>query len=152
MINGISYNCIGFCHHVLLDESWFKRLGAFDSYFSQIPYLLSFEYIFLSLEPHFGQASSWWIVAQSKQTKLPAFDLDALYWYTIMNIKAAIHTSTRNNTSLNIPNRIVTIVAKIIVFRGVLFWDDLSFISIFSCFFYNNGGIEFDACEHRLIN
>ena len=70
----------------------------------------------------------------------------------MINIKAAIHTSTKNNTSLNIPNRIVTIVAKIIVFRGVLFCDDLIFISIFSCLFYNNGGIEFGAYEHRLIN
>ncbi len=70
----------------------------------------------------------------------------------MMNTIAAIQTSTKNNTNRNTPNRIVTIVAKIIVFLGVLFWDDLSFMVYFSCFFYNNGGIEFDAYEHRLIN
>jgi len=78
----------------------------------------------LSFEPHFGQAESWCMVAQSRQTKLP---LDALvvlvelYWYMTMNASAATQTSIKNNISLNMPSSTVTIVAKMMTFRGTLF-------------------------------
>ena len=52
----------------------------------------------------------------------------------MMNASATIQTITKKNTSLNIPNSIVTMVAKIIIFRGVLFGDDLSFIGMLFLF------------------
>lgn len=60
-------------------------------------------------------------MAQSRQTKFPLDVLVELYWYIMMNTIAATHTSIKNNTSLNIPSSIVTIVAKMTTFRGMLF-------------------------------
>ncbi len=68
------------------------------------------------------------MVAQSRQTKLPLPVLVELYWYTIMNAKAATQTSIKNSTNLNMPKTTVTIVAKMITFLGTLFWDTLGFI------------------------
>lgn len=81
------------------------------------------------------------MVAQSKQTKLPLDFLVELYWYIKINVRATTQTSMRNNTSLNMPSNIVTMVAKMMTFRGTLFWYDL-FTDYFSSFFYNKDSIE----------
>jgi hypothetical protein len=79
------------------------------------------------------------MVAQSRQTKLPLDVLVELYWYTMMNASAATQTSIKNSTSLNMAKSTVTIVAKIMTFRGTLFWDTLGFTNMLTCFFYNKG-------------
>ena len=87
------------------------------------------------------------MVAQSRQTKFPLVVLVELYWYAIMNANAATQTSIKNSTSLNIPKITVTIVAKMITFRGTLFLDTLGFTSMFTCFFYNKGTLQLPQLE-----